>query len=106
VVVIFGGLWGLCAEAYGTTAKLAVAAFRNVLRVGANTVLPLKVYFRKRLVTLALMFWLRGRRLGPIVAYWRGRCGQLRRAIQREREHNRRVVHLRVIRGHGSSRTA
>ena len=32
-------------------AKPAVAAFRNVLRVGNNIVLPYKVYFRKPLVT-------------------------------------------------------
>ena len=55
------------ANAYRATAKPAVAAFRNVLRVGDNRVLPYKVYFRKRLVTLALMFSLSGQWLGPVV---------------------------------------
>jgi hypothetical protein len=50
-----------------------------------------------------LMFWLGRRRLR---FYRRGRFGQLRAAIQRERKHNRRVVHRCIIRTEGGCGTA
>jgi hypothetical protein len=63
----------------------AVAAFRNVLRVGDDKVPPHKVYFRKRLVTLPpnVLF---PAVVGPVRRRRRGRCGQLGRSVQREHE--------------------